>query len=75
MKSTQFMHIHIVKTSKYTPKVTKKPTIYATNAKFASHSPFCTRVNGTLKIYSELRKIRQIHRPLSRTTQNSCTSR
>ena len=27
---------HVVK-SKYTPKVTKKPTIHANNAKFANH--------------------------------------
>ena len=68
MKSTPFAHMRIVKTSKYTPKVTKKPTIHANKAKFTNHFPFRTMVNGTLKIYSELRKIHTIHQPLSRTT-------
>ena len=56
-KSTPFAHV--IK-SKYTPKVTKKPTIHANNAKFANHFPFHAMVNGTLKIYSELRQIRTI---------------
>ena len=71
-KSAPFTHE--VK-SKYTLKVTKKPTIHANNAKFANHFPFHTMVNGTLKIYSELSKIRTIRGPLFRTTQNLCTLR
>ena len=45
MKSTPFTHICIVKTSKYTPKVTKKPTVHPNNAKFTNHFLFHTRVN------------------------------
>ena len=70
-KSVPSTHIRAVKKSKYTPQVTKKPAIHANNVKFTNHSLFRTMVNGTLKIYSELRKICPIHRPLSRTMQNS----
>ena len=55
----------------YTPQVTKKPTIHANNVKFANHFLFCTLGNGTLKIYSELRKIRTIRRPFALISQGS----
>ena len=69
MKSAPFMHMCIVKTSKYTPKVTKKLTIHANKAKFANHFLFHTMVNGTPQ---NLQRIAQ-NPPNSLTLIQNCT--
>ena len=67
-----FAHIQTPKIPCTPPQVTKKPIIFANNAKFTNHFPIHTMVNGTLKIYSELHIIHPICLSLSRITQNLC---